>query len=268
MDQEIESLHDNLLALGNFKRRIAKSVRNAIDHALNGPVTGYYDIDDLSKPKKSTIGVSVEDYIRFNFEELGRSHHLDFKLGGIDFDCKYSISRGWMIPEEAFGEICLIITSDDECSTFKVGLIRTERDILTGRNRDKKRGISSEGVSNTKWIHRGEGLPRNVLLNLDDQKMSRIREKDSGQKRITEFFRVAQEVPINLRALKTVAAPKDNRQAARRARDARETLEDEDIKVLTGGQSDHTEAARAAGVDLPDRWRVSVPARKVSGYDV
>lgn len=51
-----------------------------------------------------------------------------------------------MLPPEALGELCMVLTASDEAARFSVGVVRATMDVLTfGTNRDAKRTLSKTG---------------------------------------------------------------------------------------------------------------------------
>ncbi|GJM78287.1 hypothetical protein HMSSN139_07830 [Paenibacillus sp. HMSSN-139] len=92
---------------------------------------------------------------------------LDTIIADIEVDIKFTIGQTWTIPSEALGELCLLVTADDNKSTFQVGLLRTTDDVLNpGRNRDGKRGVSAAGKKKILWLVPNGELPKNVLLSI------------------------------------------------------------------------------------------------------
>src|ERR1700729_943779 len=81
----------------------------------------------------------------------------DYRIAGIDVDCKYSMTYGgWELPPEAIGQICLLITADDQRSTWQAGLLRVQEPFLrSGQNRDAKRQLraGSHQRIRTLWPH-------------------------------------------------------------------------------------------------------------------
>ncbi len=216
--------------------RIGESIRLALDWVIDGPRTGRYSIDQLQTSEKIYIGNRVEHEILHELD-LPKVPPLDTMIDGIAVDLKFSIDRSWMIPPEAIGEVCLILSANDLGSVFNVGLLRVQQKWL-GRaegNRDKKMGITAAGRKAIDWIRRDHPLPRNFLLHLDPGVRTSILTMPdgrprSGQQRINQVFRLMVGYPISTNAIDTLAVQRD---PSKRCRDARIPLRKEGIIVCS-----------------------------------
>ncbi|MDB6037229.1 MAG: restriction endonuclease NaeI, partial [Verrucomicrobiales bacterium] len=93
--------------------RTATVLRETIDQLYDGQRTGRYRWDQLFKTEKTHCGTLVEiNLVReFKFQD---GSLLDYQIAGIEVDCKYSQKvGGWMIPPEAVGHLCLVISAED-----------------------------------------------------------------------------------------------------------------------------------------------------------
>ena len=231
--------------------RIGTAIRLAFDWVIDGPRTGRYSIDQLETTEKIYIGNRVEHEI---LHELGlpKVPPLDTVICGAEVDIKFSLAQNWMIPPEAVGKLCLIVTANDVSSLFSVGLLRALPKWLgTGSNRDGKRSISAAGKLAISWMSNTPPLPSNFLLNLDPTIRSEILALTTGQQRVNEVFRRMIGHPISTNALDTLAVQRD---PSKRVRDARKTLMAEGIGVF-GARYDKEMLAQLGCKPLkPDYW--------------
>src|SRR5687767_8578366 len=73
-----------------------RQVRQSLDEVVDGPRTGRWTIDQLSKTEKTYIGTKVEILIRAALGVAGGSHS-DCLIDGIETDIKWSMHETWMI---------------------------------------------------------------------------------------------------------------------------------------------------------------------------
>lgn len=162
-DRELAALFE-YLKNGDRVDQIGDAIREAIDVILDGRITGRIDIAsaDVDKVEKTFLGFKVEQLIRHRLE-LPHGNVFDYvwtdaEAGlSLEFDVKWSISRTFMIPQEAARAqaICLLVSADDRRSTFEAGLIRIGPDMLNGQNQDKKRSLKASVRDNdVAWIVR------------------------------------------------------------------------------------------------------------------
>ncbi len=133
------------------------SIQTALKTVLTG--FGVTSIAQLSKTEKTVLGPFVENRLRADFK-LTKSENktLDYDIGGVRIDCKFSISAlGWMIPTEAHGKPCLVVSCDG--NTFSAGLLRAYDDYLGSPNQDGKRSVRSGAGSVVIWLYRNRILP-------------------------------------------------------------------------------------------------------------
>lgn len=68
---------------------------------LDGQHTGRFRWDQLYKTEKAHAGTLIEINLQREFG-FGDGLEMDYRIAGIDVDCKFSQTRGaWMIPPEA-----------------------------------------------------------------------------------------------------------------------------------------------------------------------
>src|SRR3954447_21911341 len=138
-DPDLDEVVAELERLDTDGSRFAQVLRDTLDQLYDGQRTGRYRWDQLHKTEKTHCGTLVEINLHraFEFED---GTVLDYRIAGVDVDCKYSQSLGgWMIPPEAHGHLCLVVWADDGQAVWSAGLVRTTIERLnTGGNRDRK----------------------------------------------------------------------------------------------------------------------------------
>lgn len=127
-------------------------VRQSIDEVIDNARTGRTSLAQLEKTEKTYIGTKVEILTRALLK-LPKGNKLDLLVGKTEVDVKFTIGNTWMIPMEAFNEICLLIYGNEKKGTFGVGLLKmTPANLTKGENRDKKLSVSSRGRSKVIWL--------------------------------------------------------------------------------------------------------------------
>jgi hypothetical protein len=252
-DEELELVADRLMRLDPDGSRVAMVIRETYDQLLDGQRTGRWDYRDLRKTEKTHMGTLVEINLHreFDFED-GRA--MDYRIADEDVDCKFSQSpRGWQIPLEALGHLCLLLWADDELGVCSGGLIRISDEVLRlGGNRDQKRTLNDEGLKRVRRLWQERALPENLLLHLDARTRNEILStsgKRGGQRRTDELFRRVQGRLVSRATVLTVAQQDD---PPKRVRDSRVRLRSEGIVVL-GHQGDHPRIARSLGLPVPPK---------------
>lgn len=261
-DPALEAVFREIAEADPSGERMAKTLRETIDQLYDGQHTGRFRWDQLYKTEKTHCGTLVEINLQRQFE-FADGVNLDFKIAGVDVDCKYSQAHGgWMIPNEAHGELCLLVTADDASSRWSAGLVRADESKLnSGRNRDSKATLSADGRASISWLRLGAQLPPNVLLSLPEDDLDAIFALRSGQKRVNELFRRAQGRRIGRGVVATVAQQDDYMKRVRENGGARSQLQDEGIVIL-GDYTSHRLLAQRLGLERPERGE-SVSARLV-----
>ncbi|GAC55725.1 restriction endonuclease [Gordonia amicalis] len=271
--------------------RFRWALRDSLDELLDGQRTGRWAYQHLSKTEKTYLGTAVEVNLTKEFE-FTDGDHLDWKIAGRDIDCKFSKDvGGWEIPMEMYlcadhGERqgkdnhpAMLTWFDDTTNRWLAGLVTVTDDRLwwrmdkqTGRmvrgyNRDNKRKLRAETLSDIYWLWGGmqKDLPRNLLLQMDSSMRGRILTNGlSGQQRVTQLFLEAQRQIVSRQVVLTVGQQDD---APKRVRDARKPLKTQGIVVL-GHQDAHPKIAKALGLPIPVKgeW-ISVRLVSVSETD-
>jgi hypothetical protein len=258
VDPELDRVTDWFRARGNLEQAFGVSIRTALDEVIDTPRTGRWSFEQCQKPEMTYMGYKLEHVIRRQFD-LGpvRPRKMDYRIDGIDVDCKWSKTFGhWEIPLEAVGHICLVVWGRDTTREFAVGLIRIREEILVGGNQDKKRKLQSPGGrGEIRWlIPPKPSLPENFLDSLPDVDRDAILGHRGGDDRLMELFTRCVGVILKRHTIESVGQQKD---AARRARAARPRLLPLGFELLNGHWEDHRRRAKELGGPIPrdsDEW--------------
>lgn len=254
-DPELWCVHDELKRLDPSGAVFANALRDAIDQLLDGERTGRWDWYTLRKTEKTHMGTIVEIRLHNAFEfEDGAA--MDYRIAGIDVDCKFSQSvGGWELPPESLGHLCLLVTANDDAASWHAGLIRISDEVLGSPNRDGKRKLLAAGESQVLWLYDDHALPPNLLLQLTEEDRERIfsartgNRPSSGQARLKELFRTVQRQIVRRAVVCTVAMQDDSMKRARDCRLERH-LGREGFLIL-GHQEQDPEVAEGLGLPRP-----------------
>ncbi|WP_264025644.1 NaeI family type II restriction endonuclease [Mycolicibacterium insubricum] len=249
--------------------RVATVLRDTFDQLYDGQHTGRWNFNDLYKTEKTHMGTLVEINLHreFNFDDGDKT---DYRIAGVQVDCKYSMkSYGWMLPPEVIGEIALLVTANDEASTWRAGLLRVIPQTTRGtQNRDAKTSLSLLGREQIRWLWADHpGLAPNLFHELDSATRDAIfnakarRGSQHGQARVNELFRQVHARIVRRAELATVAQQDDFMKRARGNGGARTTLRPEGILVL-GHQDNDPRVAATLGLPVPKKGEL-VAARVV-----
>lgn len=241
-----------LMAMDTDGSRFGSVLRATFDQLYDGGRTGRYRWDQLFKTEKTHFGTLVEINLQREFE-FADGVKLDYCIAGYEVDAKYSQSMWqWMLPPEAVGELCLVVTASDERSVFSVGVVRALAEYLNlGANRDAKKTLRADRRDAVVWLHRDGALPPNVLLHLPPDDVSAVFAPRSGQQRVNELFRRAVGQRVNRAAVETVAQQRDPMKRVRGNRGARQYLAAEGMAIFGGDYRWGREAARKLGLPVP-----------------
>jgi len=252
-DPELDAVVAELWRLDPDGARTARVLRFTYDQIYDGTHTGRYSWGQLAKTEKTHFGSLVEINLQREFG-LADGTELDFRIAGVDVDCKWSQrDGGWMLPPEAWGKLCVLLTGDDETSQWSMGVVRaTPEHLSDGRNRDMKKTLNSAGRDAISWVFRKEGMPENILIRLDFETLQAIlgHQRRSGQSGINELFRRVTNRPVGRGVVATVAQQDDYMKRVRANGGARSQLRPEGILVL-GDYSDDQAIALALGLTPP-----------------
>lgn len=253
-DPELEAVVAELVGIRDLENRVAAVLRDTIDQLYDGQRTGRYRWCDLHKTERTHCGTLVEINMQREFK-FADGDKLDYKIAGVDVDCKYSQNLGaWMIPNEAKEKLCLGLWADDDESVWSMGLFRAHKEHLTSSgNRDEKAKLNKDGRSSIHWIFSDSDLPPNVLLQIPKKDVDHIMGGKSGAERIRRLFRTVQMKRIGRGVIATVAQQADYMKRIRGNGGARSQLRQEGIIIL-GQYEAHRDIARQLGLnEIPEK---------------
>lgn len=262
------------------RERFRWALRDSLDELLDGPRTGRWAYQHLTKTEKTYLGTAVEVNLTKEFD-IDNGEDLDWSIAGRDIDCKFSKDLGgWEIPMEMYlcadhGErsgranhVAVLTWMNDDKSQWAAGIVRITDDRLRWKqerdgsgnrvrayNRDNKRKLDYSAKPEVYWLWGGlQGdLPTNLLRHLESETRKRIltaslpNRASSGQQRVNQLFREVTDRLIGRQTVLTVAQQDDS---PKRARDARIHLRGSGIVVL-GHQGSHPHIARALELPVP-----------------
>ncbi|WP_278314134.1 NaeI family type II restriction endonuclease [Lolliginicoccus levis] len=234
--------------------RLAAVFRSTFDQLYDGQHTGRYRWDQLYKTEKTHFGTLIEINLRREFRDvLEDGALLDYRIHGLDVDCKFSQRMGgWMLPPESLGQLVLVCTASDEDGTWSLGVARATPGLCrTSVNRDGKTTFTPAGVASVVWLFRDAELPPNVLLRVDRQIVDRIFAARTGQRRVNELFRLVTGRRIGRNTVATVAEQDDYMKRVRANGGARSTLQAEGIVIAGGDYQAHRQLAADLGAVVP-----------------
>lgn len=256
-DPDIDAVEAELYRLDPVGDRVAKVLRETFDQLYDGQHTGRWNFDHLHKTEKTHMGTLVEINLHreFNFDDGDKT---DYRIAGVEVDCKYSMKPfGWMLPPEVIDEVALLVTANDELSTWRAGILRVTPEATRGtQNRDAKTSLSVTGRDAIRWLWPDHpGLAPNLFHQIDAETRDAIfsaksRSGRHGQARVNELFRRVHGRIVRRAELATVAQQDDFMKRARGNGGARTALRPEGILVL-GHQDNDPLVARALGLPVP-----------------
>lgn len=255
IDPELDRVFACVEAQDPTSERFNRVIRRTYDQLYDGQHTGHFAWTHLLKTEKTHFGTLVEINVQREFR-FADGNVLDFLIEGVEVDCKYSQSAGgWMLPPEAVGQICLVITSSDAKSEFSVGLVRASAELLNlGANRDAKVTLNASGRALIRWLHLHRPLTENLLLHLPDdiryEVVGRHPGERWGQWRVNALFRLVQQRVVTRTVVATVAQQDDYMKRVRYNGGARSHLRPEGIVIL-GDYEAHVAIARELGIPEP-----------------
>lgn len=255
-DPALFQVRDALLAKPDLLGTVGRAIRKSFDEVIDGPRTGRYRIEQLEKTEKTYIGTKVEIVLR-NELSLERGLVLDNLIAGHEVDTKFTVGSTWTIPSEAFGQLCLVVTGNDNTGQCSIGLLRMTPDVLNnGTNRDGKKSVSAAGKAKIVCLAQGP-MPRNFMLDLPDAARDAIMSAPSGKQAIAALFRNATGRIIPRSVIEQVAQQRDS---LKRAREAKAILAAEGIQVLCATyMADRAEFVRHGFAQFNDDDWLSMP---------
>jgi len=226
---------------------IGDILRSSLDEVIDMPRTNRFSLQELEKTEKTYIGTKVEIVFRDTFL-LSKGDKLDLLVEGKEVDVKNTIGSNWTIPSEAVDEICVLLQTNDNKSSFCFGLIICRDRVLNqGRNRDGKRTISKSGKNEILWLVEDGKLPKNFFLHMDEELRKEILLPKGGATRLANLFRSFQNEIIARKLVECVARQKDYMKRVRGNGGARDILAPEGLMILWGGNLEDKEKLKSLG---------------------
>lgn len=228
-----------------MRTKLGNIIRHSIDYVIDAPTLYRYTVEELEPDEKTTIGKRIERLMRVAFK-LAKGDKLDVQLAGEEVDIKTTMGRSWMFSISSHGHINLLLTYDEGKSLFSFGMAYVSEDKLGARNRDRKQSLTKEHRAGIQWIFQDVTYPENFLAKIDHMTLKAITEQPSGNKRVTQLFKLIQGRPIPRHSICSVANQKDPLKRARSNGGARDVLWRVGIMVLSGkSDADNMIAQRA-----------------------
>lgn len=255
LDPQRDAIAEAFFAADPDGARLGRVFRDTLDQLYDGQHTGRFRWDQLFKTEKTHCGTLIEINLRRAFDDLiDDGDALDYRILGLDIDCKYSQTvGGWMLPPECFGHLLLVAHADDAKGMWNLGVVRASEANrrTTSSNRDGKTNLSPHGKQQIAWIFRNHPLPPNTLLSLDGDTLTAILAQRSGQKRVNELFRRVTNVRIGRNTVATVAQQDDYMKRVRDNGGARGILRTDGYLIPGGDYDSHRVIARTLGIEVP-----------------
>lgn len=235
---DLDGLERNLIAAvggwEQFQEKLRGFFRSAIDEVIDTSRTGRFFFSDLEKTEKTYLGTKFEIILR-DWLDVPRGMKLDLLIGGDEVDVKSTTSAqagGWMIPPEAFDELCILIKVNEAQALCDFGLARARTAYLrSGSNRDAKTSFSAEGRKNIWWMAKDYQYTANFWTLTSEVDRAEIM-RGGGTQRIATLFEKFQGTPISRVQIEAVAAQDDFMKRIRRNSGARDILAPKGIAVL------------------------------------
>lgn len=231
---------------------MAKVFRSTFDQLYDGQRTGRYSVEQLFKTEKTHFGTLIEINLQRELK-FADGDVLDFKIAGLEVDCKYSHTGAWMLPMESFEQLILVTQADDQKSVWSAGVVRvTEENRRISENRDKKTGLNTHGRSQITWLFKDAPMQPNALLQLPATVVADIMSGRSGQARLNELFRQATNRRLSRNIIATVAQQDDYMKRVRENGGSRSALRPEGYLILGGDYFIQRDIAAALGAVVPE----------------
>jgi hypothetical protein len=251
-----------------LEQLVGEILRECVDKVIQTPKTGRRLYEELQNTEKTHIGTCVEIDLR---SELGfqKGGTQDLEVAGHDVDVKFTGRTAWMIPPEAVGHVCILISANEDSATFTMGVFVAKLEYLTiGTNRDAKKTISAAGRSNIHWMFKDAPYPKNFWLTVSQEVANKIAAGRSGNERMMTLFREVLDRPISRKVVADVAGQLDFTRRVRKdgSRGTRNQLASEGILVLSGTQARDQEFIGQIG--LPRISRTEYLAHRLNGDEV
>lgn len=258
LDKELSRVEEAIAAIArrlrtNHETLFGRLIRQALDEVIDGPRTGRWTLDQLSKTEKTYVGTKVEILVRSDLA-LEAGVGIDTVVDGVGVDIKWSQSLGWMIGQENVEAICLGLGLASSQKQFSVGLFRARREFLRqGANRDQKLSLTAAAMEDAViWLVKDAILPVNFIAELDPEVRSQIFDGKSAQERLRMLAELVPRRLIPRHAIETVAMTKDPLRRTRRDAGREHPLGD---MVLLSTKYGRPQLIRLGFTALPaDHW--------------
>lgn len=236
---DLKKLEANLLdAVGGweaFEEKLRGFFRSAIDEVIDSARTGRFFFSELEKTEKTYLGTKFEIILR-DWLDVPKGIKLDLLIGGSEVDVKSSTATaqgGWMIPPEAFDELCILIKVNEASAMCDFGLARARPDYLRkASNRDAKTSFSADGRNNIWWMAKGFQYTPNFWTFVTQADRDAIINAGGGAKRIAALFERYQGLGVSRVQIEAVAAQDDFMKRLRANGGARDILRPKGIVIL------------------------------------
>lgn len=272
-DHELDTIMFWLSCQEDVGGKITSAVRGAIDDVLNTRHLNRVDIHgpDVGKTEKTHVGTRVE--IRLIKElDVERGAHLDMLIEGIEVDVKFTLGSNWMIPSEAIDKLCLLINANDRKSVLSAGVLRCQREWLTGpaedadvKQRDGKRSVSKEGKTHISYVlPPGSPLTENMLLHLEPDLREFVLGEEGQQTRFIELFRRKPNHVLTRHYVEAIGRSTDPQ---RRVRNVGPSLAELGLTLLCGTWIDQRDRAAQVGIEIGDGDFVAIPTADLEAIE-
>ncbi|SFV33972.1 NaeI family type II restriction endonuclease [Hyphomicrobium facile] len=252
MDEEIlnrveQSILSRIHGLTGLRLAFPELMRRAVDEVIDAPRSGRLTFRELEPTEKTYLGTKIEILVR-NLLKLERGV-LDLDLDGLDVDIKNTTRGDWMIPREAFGMPCIVISSNEQKALCDFGIVVAHfRYLRPGHNQDKKFALSASGKKQIRWLLKDEPYPKNFFETIDRDLARSMMMPRGGTDRIVQLFTLLQNRPIPRHAILSIAPQKDSMKRVRKNGGARDALTEKGIEILSGQR----ERSLIADLGLPN----------------
>jgi Restriction endonuclease NaeI len=217
-----------------FAAGVPPLFRQAVDEVIDAPRTNRFTIVELEKTEKTYLGTKVEILLR-DFLKLPKGRVLDLSVDGVEVDIKNTMQRAWTIPLESHNHPALLLRLNEAAALCDVGLVVVRPAYLNaGQNRDAKRTLSAEGITNIWWLLRRHPYPPNFWEVLPEAGRREIFAAGSASSRLALLFAKLQRQPISRLQVQAVAQQHDYMKRLRRNGGARDSLAAAGIVLLSG----------------------------------
>jgi hypothetical protein len=213
-DSALEAVARTLAEYCKRKRRPSAEffggiVRQALDEVIDGPRTGRWALEQLSKTEQTYVGTKIEILIKAALE-LDSGVEQDAIIAGHEVDIKWSKTLQWMIGPENIGKLILGLGTNVGQTRFSVGVFRASPELLrVGANRDGKVSLSAQSLrAGIPWVVESAPLAQNFIASLPIKIRTAIFAEPSAQSRVRALITLVQDTPIPREAFLTVARNK------------------------------------------------------------